>query len=96
MKAYDDIIETSYWAQITYFSTIEQILVVRTPLKSESLVFRYSKSSFVNALTLLLLTRAYTSSRALLRIDISVSCLQSKKKLNFLPKNLIIHDTQEA
>lgn len=62
---------------MTHFATMEQILVVRSPLKSSSLISRWSISSFTNGFTLVSFTRTYTSSRALFRIEASESC--SKK-----------------
>lgn len=61
------------WTSMTHFETIEQILAVRSALKSGSLTSRYSTSSFVKAFTLVSFTRIQTSSRALFRIEASES-----------------------
>lgn len=68
-----------WYAYTTYFSIMEQILAVRSPLNSCSLTSRCSISSFVKDFTLLSFTRRYKSSRALLRIDASESWKMKKQ-----------------
>lgn len=66
--------ESCTWLHHIYFCTRVAILAARSTLNSGSLIFRYSRSSFVKAFTLPSLTRLNTSSNARLLIETSESC----------------------